>query len=579
MNFTPKDMTVKNLFRTFTQFKIPVFQRDYSWDKQYYSKFIDDIINGISNDNKELNNSKYFIGTMVFCEGREESVIDVVDGQQRLTVMTILLSVISELLLSLGEEGLADVTFKYVKEKNDNNEYISHLISDSSYPYLDCYIQSLEKDHAPEIKTEEEKNLKETYSYLKNRLSFKNLENLSSFKEFTHKEILIAIRDQMLSSMVIAISTPDRNNAYMIFEILNAKGKSLASIDLIKNIIFEEFYGDPNGLEGLAEEKWELIKANLRTRGQSIGLATFYSHYWSSKYKKVTNAKLYDSFKTEFKKIKKPERKNEYINFIKDLEKESKRYIQIIHPILSEDYSNRQEYKWLLQSLESLNNDFGLVQTRIILLALLDIKEKELISNVKFKETIKYIENFVFLYTGVAKKPANFYESSFSKIAISLRKSNSKSQTNQIIDELLYKEFAKKEVTYQEFEKGFIALTYRKGRHSSNILTKYVIRKLSSHFNNEELFLPDNSIEHILNEVSSDPRTINIGNLINLETKLNHEADSINFAEKKEIYEKSRNIQLKKFMELYNDFSVDQIENRAKNLSKLYYEEILKKEI
>jgi len=165
MNFSPQDMDVKTLFKTYPTFRIPVFQRDYSWDKQFYKRFIDDIIGGIKSVGDSLSNNVYFIGTMVFSGNSNENSIDVVDGQQRLTVITILLSVISNKLMECGKEGLSDATFRYVKDINDNNEPIRHLISDTSYPYFDCYVQSKEKTNIPKIETEEEENIKQTYDF------------------------------------------------------------------------------------------------------------------------------------------------------------------------------------------------------------------------------------------------------------------------------------------------------------------------------------------------------------------------------------------------------------------------------
>lgn len=579
MQFIPKDMDVKTLFKTFPQFNIPIYQRDYSWDKQYYSKFLDDIQNSIIIQDGKINNSPYFIGTMVFSDTDISSIKDVVDGQQRLTVITILLSVIADKFQKIGEKDLAHATFKYVKDKNDNAEYFTHLKSETSYPFFDSVIQSLDKQDLIKVQTEEEKNLENTYIYFSKELEEERIKSENSaYSDFEYKEIMIKIRDQILSAQLISISTPDRDSAYTIFEILNAKGKNLASIDLIKNTLFEEFYGDSNGIEAVANASWEKVKRNLRERKQNIGLMTFYRQYWISKYQKVTGTKLYDSFKRNIKGVNKEEKKKKYFDFIKDMEKESERYIKIIKPILSEDYDNRQEYKWLEQSLQALNDTFGLVQTRVALLALLDIKDRELITTVQLKKAISSIENFVFMYTGIAKKPANIYESIFSKLAINLRKSKTKSETNKILEENLYNELKKKEIPYSEFEAGFIEQTYRKGKYNTNILTRYIIRKINCHFEGKEFFSNDNnSVEHIINEDSSDLDTLNIGNLIILEGNYNSEAGNLNFEEKLEIYRKSKNEQMKDFLREYPKFEKIDVRNRAKKLSKLYYTEILGK--
>lgn len=68
-------------------------------------------------------------------------------------------------------------------------------------------------------------------------------------------EILKALRDQILNTTFVSISTDDSKQANSIFEILNAKGKSLAHIDLIKNKIFETLTDvEP---ADFAEEQWK----------------------------------------------------------------------------------------------------------------------------------------------------------------------------------------------------------------------------------------------------------------------------------------------------------------------------------
>lgn len=573
MKFKPNDVDVKTLFKTYPTFNIPIFQRDYSWDSIYYSRFLDDIVNGISTDkNNILETNAYFIGTMVFTgSGKNNEPVDVVDGQQRLTVITILLSVISEKLANIGEQGLADATFKYVKDTDDNNEPLRHLVSGTSYPYFDGFVQSQDKRAVLQPSSEEEENIKQTYEFFNTALEYSKLKNgFQIFQNVEYKNVLIAIRDQLLSSILIAIITPDRDSAYMIFEILNAKGKNLASIDLIKNIIFEKLHGDKNGAVGKAEKLWENSKETLRTRNNSVGLATFYRHFWISKYAKVTNAKLYDSFKDYIK----PRDKERYLSFLNELNQASHEYIRIISPQLG-DYQDKKQYQWLVQSLKAFNGVFGVVQTRIALLALLDVKKRDLVSTPAFKDAILYLENFVLAYTGICKNQANIYESSFSKLAIELRNSTSKDQTNRIIKEKLIDKLDNRFPKYEEFEEGFVRLSYTKKPQSENVITKYILNKISQYISNRDHFWDDSSIEHIINENVEIVGTMNIGNLICLEEILNNNADNLDFREKTEIYSRSKYKEVADFLVNYSDFSLDLSEQRAKDLSNFYYEKIL----
>lgn len=571
MNFDPKDMEVKTLFKTYDCFKIPVFQRDYSWDRPYYSKFLLDIISRLKFEKEKIITTPYFIGTMVFIGEKNGGTVDVVDGQQRITVITILLSALSKLFKDNGDKTLSETTFKYVKEMDDDGNYKTHMKSDTSYPYFECFIQSEDKKYKGIPSNEEEENIKATYDFFMKELSENKLMKVFG-NNIKYSDALKAIRDQVLSSLVICIRTPDKTSAYMIFEILNAKGKNLASIDLIKNVIFEKMHNDPDGASARADDLWNSIKSKLRERDNSIGLVTFYRHFWISKYKKVTNTKLYDSFKD----LIKPKTVTNYIDFLQDLNYEADIYIKILSPLIS-DYDNRKEYVWLVQSLNTINNTFNNVQSRIALLALLDAKKRDVISTKKLKGAILFIENFIFEYIIVASQRANIFEPRFSKLALSIRSSDSKSKTNEIIDTQLFEALKSNHINYDVFEENFIKFQYQKKNHSMNIISKYILNKLSSYYDEKDIFNDDSSIEHILPE--SDDITFNIGNLICLEEKLNREAEDLSFDEKLEIYEKSKYKEIEKFIDKYDTFNEDDINKRAKELSKFYFEKILGRKI
>ena len=570
MKFTPENKTIKTMFRSYPMMSIPNFQREYSWDKYYYNTFFIDILEGIKQEDKKLINTDYFIGTMVFSgsEKKDES-IEVIDGQQRLTVITILLSVLTNKFKNIKEEDLSEATFEYVKTKDDYGRPIPKLKSITSYPYFEAYVQSIEKTDV-EPATEEEINIKQTYNYFESELEEMKLKGKYDFNENTlYKDLLIAIRDQILQMNVISILTEEKDSAYEIFEILNAKGKNLASIDLIKNTIYSKFHADDNAKDKIIENKWEGIKTTLRSRNPNIGFATFYRHYWISKYRKTTNSKLYDSFKKYIKSNKKS-----YEEFVEDLSTIAETYMKIVSPNI-DDYDNRKEYNWLIQSLKAIEKTFGVTQARIALLALFELKSNDKISSKAFKDAVNYIENFIFAYTGVLKNQANIYESRFSKLAIKLRESKNKSDTNNILKEYLYQEFEDRYPQKEEFLSGFVRLRFSKQETPTNTITKYVLNKISSKLNNSEVYSIDSSIEHIINEDISNDNTLFIGNLICLEIDLNNEASDLAYEEKLEVYKKSKYDQVLIFCNKYPNFNENNIEERSKILGEYYYDYIL----
>ncbi len=581
MNIKPKDKTIKSLLISGSQFSIPRFQRDYSWDKKNYQEFFEDMLNCLSIKDGKLVSDNYFLGTMLFIGDYSESNdnnIDVVDGQQRITTITILFSALSDRFREIGEKVLSDQVFRYIMTQNDDGDDIRILESKTHYPYFSFYIQDIEKKDVQPTSTEEEEAIKESFTYLYDQLDEKKLKDYLKkslgndvVNQLEYKEILKTIRDQVLGTTFISIATPDKKNANMIFEILNAKGKKLSHVDLIKNKIFEII--DDKEPADYAEVKWDAIKKALTSRNESVGLATFYRHFWISTYKKSSSNKLYDDFISTIT----PKTKDRYKKFLTELEKNAKTYIKILNP-QREDYQNKREYFWLVQSLNVLINYFNIVQVRIALLALFEIKDKELVSSKKFKETVQFLENFHFAYNSIVKGSANRFETIYTKFAISIRKCTNKSDVHTLIDKELITPLNKLFPDYKEFSNGFTKLSFSKKDSPSNLKTKYAIQKLNSFYEKEDTFSDTGSIEHIVSE-SNGNESLNIGNLIVLELILNNEADDFSYTDKKEIYLKSSYHWIKEFAKSNDDWTIDKIESRAEELSKEYYTKILKKQI
>lgn len=580
MNIKPYDKTVRDLLGSKRQFVIPRFQREYSWDKKNYQEFLEDMLGNLIIKDGRISSSQYFLGTMLFignfAEGTEQE-IQVVDGQQRLTTITILFSAMSDIFLTLGEQTLSRQLFAYIMTEDDDGNEVRILKSKTSYPFFSYFIQDKEKKMSPDATTEEEHCIKETYEYFRAQLTEAKLKSMLKRKHgseiveaLSEIDVLKALRDQVLNSTFISISTTDREQANKIFEILNAKGKRLAYIDLIKNKIFEVL----NKVEpaDFAEETWKNIKETLSFGKESVGLATFYQHFWSSKYKKVSSNKLYEAFNSTIKKSE-----TEYTEFIKELLKNAKIYMQIVNP-KREDYNNRKEYFGIVQSLSCINNYFNVVQVRIALLALFDTKQRGIVDFTMLRDTLSYLENFHFAYNAILANRTNRLEKIYSSFAIALRKSQTKAEAKCVIRDKLVAPLDELFPTFDSFSEKFVALSFTKKDKVSNVKTKYAINKLNSLYSNNEVFANDGTIEHIIPE-KEQGNTLNIGNLILLEDNLNVEAGHENYANKCAVYAKSNYIWVKNFVAQHEQWDSSMIEQRAKEMAKVYYTEILKRRL
>lgn len=580
MNIKPYDKTVRDLLGSKRQFVIPRFQREYSWDKKNYQEFLEDMLGNLIIKDGRISSSQYFLGTMLFignfAEGTEQE-IQVVDGQQRLTTITILFSAMSDIFLTLGEQTLSRQLFAYIMTEDDDGNEVRILKSKTSYPFFSYFIQDKEKKMSPDATTEEEHCIKETYEYFRAQLTEAKLKSMLKRKHgseiveaLSEIDVLKALRDQVLNSTFISISTTDREQANKIFEILNAKGKRLAYIDLIKNKIFEVL----NKVEpaDFAEETWKNIKETLSFGKESVGLATFYQHFWSSKYKKVSSNKLYEAFNSTIKKSE-----TEYTEFIKELLKNAKIYMQIVNP-KREDYNNRKEYFGIVQSLSCINNYFNVVQVRIALLALFDTKQRGIVDFTMLRDTLSCLENFHFAYNAILANRTNRLEKIYSSFAIALRKSQTKAEAKCVIWDKLVAPLDELFPTFDSFSEKFVALSFTKKDKVSNVKTKYAINKLNSLYSNNEVFANDGTIEHIIPE-KEQGNTLNIGNLILLEDNLNVEAGHENYANKCAVYAKSNYIWVKNFVAQHEQWDSSMIEQRAKEMAKVYYTEILKRRL
>ena len=395
MNIKPYDKTIRDLLGSKRQFVIPRFQREYSWEKKNYQEFFEDMVGNLVLTGGKVSSSQYFLGTMLFIgnftEGTDQE-IQVVDGQQRLTTITILFSALSDRFLTLGEPTLSKQIFTYIMTEDDDGNEVRILKSKTNYPFFAYFIQDKEKKTKQEANSDEESCIKEAYDYFMSQLKSDRLKTLLKLKHgsveidfLSEVDILKAIRDQVLNSTFVSISTTDKEQANKIFEILNAKGKRLADIDLIKNKIFEVLKKQEPA--DFAEESWKQIKSTLNGGKETVGIATFYRHFWISKYKKTYSNKLYDEFNSTISKTE-----TSYRQFLNDMLLNGKIYMKIVNPRRG-DYENRKEYYWLVQSLNALNNYFNVVQIRIALLALFDLKDREIIDLKTLKTAIVYLEN------------------------------------------------------------------------------------------------------------------------------------------------------------------------------------------
>lgn len=569
MNLYAYPRTIKDILTLNRKYIIPRFQREYSWGKIELNSFWNDILNQIKLDKAELITNDYFIGALVLVgDDSKDTDFLVVDGQQRLTTITILFSALTETLKNI-DNALSQSCYSYVEGKDGDFKPFFKLENENPKPFLQRRIQNLNKEEEYKPKTEEEQNLINSYDFFYKKLKEDNLRiefnNLSlNVKNLENIDILKAVRDQILKCKTIFITVDNERQAQTIFETLNAKGKDLETIDLIKNKIFnlleEEHPTD------FAKESWKQIKSILQERENRVNISTYFRHFWISNYEFLIEDRIYGSFQRKIK-----ENKKEYKKFLNELIITSEDYVKIISP-LEIDWKE-QESKEIYYSLKALN-DFRVAQHRPLFLTLFHLYKNKLINVNELRESISKIEKFHFLFTAVCSMRASGLESTYSKYSRELRLLNEKVKVRRLLDEL-FEKLKHKIPSWEVYKSKFNEIAFTNKLTKDKKLIQYIFGKLETELLNTNELKPFNiTLEHIESQQSSDKWVSKMGNLLPLSGEINSSIGNSKLEIKLKELEKSELKIVKEFCEQYKELKVwteSESEKRTEKLAEQTY--------
>lgn len=213
-------------------FSIPLYQRPYAWEVEQADALLEDLLGFLGDSNSPIDElSPYFLGSIVLIKSDGSAEAEVVDGQQRLTTLTILLSVLREVI---SEEVAKELT-SYLYEKGSlvkgtKNRYRLTLRERDAQFFRD-HIQNeggIEKllEHKNSILPDSQAHLRDNALHL-----LEKLQKLSGEQCFRLAQFLIT------GCLLVVVSTPDMDSAYRIFSVLNDRGLDLSHSDILKSEI------------------------------------------------------------------------------------------------------------------------------------------------------------------------------------------------------------------------------------------------------------------------------------------------------------------------------------------------------
>ena len=559
MKIEASDKEVRDIF-SLGYFKIPRFQRPYSWREEEVRNFWDDVVHE--------NHEHYFIGSMVVYEIKKP-FLGIVDGQQRLTTITLMLSAVRNAFNRYGETDLAKGVHNFIEKADIDNKNVFVLDSETSFPYLQSHIQNFKPDLLDCNVGNEEQRLKTGFEIINKNLDSMLDITTSSQCDLFEKEqainILKEVRNKVLSLKLVFIQLDNEEEAYLIFETLNTRGRDLTTPDLVKNLLLKRLkntqvkYDSPN----LA---WNKMLELFDDNELENGMKEFLYHYWLSKYKYITEKKLFGDIKNNVSCV------DTANSLLKDFKINSKYYISIVAP---NNYTWTAEEEKIKRSLMSFKL-FRVKQHTPMTLALRRAYKEKKISLKELYKTLSMMESFHFIFNAITQQRSSGAISSFyTKHAILLTNSKSHDEIQVVLSELK-KSIIKKIPEYNQFEADFSNIEYINKKTRSKNLLKYILaRFLSKKSIGVSIDYDAMTIEHLLPQSKQNALNSHnigsIGNLILVDAKTNsEELRDYDFKKKKDVL-MSKNYPLEEYIKDSVSWSSEEINKRTKIMCKEAY--------
>lgn len=444
-----------------TVFSIPVYQRDYNWQEKQCQRLFKDILQTGKNEKV----SSYFLGSIVYIHdgiyGVGEKEFHVIDGQQRMTTLTLLfLAIYFKLKGTILAKDADKIYNQYVVNPYSEKEIKLKLLPPEENLYI---LNKISHNKFNELEAFQDRNM------LKNYLFFeKELENLS-FDDMKHLSNGI----EKLIYIDIALEK-GKDDPQKIFESLNSTGLDLSQGDLIRNYILMDLErGEQNRIY---KEIWIPIENNCKVSdGSEITsyVSDFIRDYLTLKTEKISSKpKVFETFKAYYEK--------ENDEKLEDMKKYSEAYSYIIKPSLEKDRDIQRELDYLKSLDKTVINTF--------LIGVLKDYKDNILEKDELLNILILLQSYLWRRY-ITEKPTNalnkIFQGMYGKI------SRSGNYYENLVDVLMAEDFP----TDEELESALKLKNVYKDKEKLN----YVFKKLENYNHNELIDFENEkiTIEHI----------------------------------------------------------------------------------
>ena len=253
-----QEYPLAKIFSSDFDYEIPAYQRPYAWTEDQTGKLFKDLYEAYSDP--ESSEDNYFLGSIVLIKEENKPHADVIDGQQRLTTLTILLAVLASRLPESNQATLK----KYIREDGNKYEGLQPRprlrIRKRDNDFFEKYVQGVDIDSLVKLNpekqdTEAKGNIIKNAQLLLNKVNetFSSVDDIDDFCAFIVSKCFL-----------VAVSTSSAQSAYRVFSVMNSRGLSLLATDIIKATVIGAI---DEQKRDVYTQKWEDLETEIGRNG------------------------------------------------------------------------------------------------------------------------------------------------------------------------------------------------------------------------------------------------------------------------------------------------------------------------
>ena len=475
-----------DLLKKSPQFIIPVYQRSYSWTLKECQKLWNDILKTGGHDSIDA----HFVGSIVYIEKgiyqvSNQSSLLVIDGQQRLTTVTLLMTALASKLNNFSKDKQEPVGgFSPDKIKH---YYLFNPLEEGERQYK-LLLSETDKDSLISII--------KNYDSSEKISSLRIKENFDFFKKLLddNENEMESICKGLAKLIVVDIAlSRDNDNPQLIFESMNSTGKELSQADLIRNFILMDV--EPKLQEELYKQYWRPMEKEFGQEAYTTHFDKFIRHYLTVKTGEIPKVSdVYEKFKIYAANSKKSPEKT------KTLLEEVRNYSQYFCA-MALSLENDSTLKRAFHNLRELKVDVAFP----FLLEIYHDYKSNIISKENLVEIVQMVESYVFR-RAICNIPTNSMNKTFATFSKGLDKNN---YIEAVKARFLLLPSYRRFPNNEEFKRDIQTRDLYNFRSRS-----YWLRRLENFDRKERVPVDEYTIEHILpqNENLSKEWTNDLGN-------------------------------------------------------------------